>query len=106
MWSITPAFPEKLQPFHESPQIQYIALFLVLLTCTNFKNSTSNVPVDEVSQHKRTTMLFEHIVTKTNKVAIGPLEYCGNGGVIRSTHKKKLYVFLTTFGKYTNNFIN
>jgi hypothetical protein len=51
-------------------------------------------------------MLFEHIVTKTNKVAIGPLEYCGNGGVIHSTHKKKLYVFLTTLGKYTNNFID
>lgn len=46
-------------------------------------------------------MLFEYIVAKTNKVAIGPLEYCGNGEVIRSTHKKKLYVFSTTFDKYT-----
>ena len=45
-------------------------------------------------------MLFEYIVAKTNKVVIGPLGYCGNCEVIHSTHKKRLYVFSTTFDKY------
>lgn len=34
-------------------------------------------------------MLFRYIVTKTNKVAIGPLEYCGNGTIIWSTRGEK-----------------
>jgi len=39
---------------------------------------------------ERRKMLFSHIVTKTRKVAIGPLEYCGNGTIIRTSHGEKL----------------
>lgn len=37
-------------------------------------------------------MLFEHIVKNTQKVAIGPLEYCGNGKVVWGTHNEKRYL--------------
>ena len=36
-------------------------------------------------------MLFKTIVNSQKDVAIGPLEYCGNGTVIRTTHKQKKY---------------
>jgi hypothetical protein len=70
-----------------------LLFFLAQFICINFITNCSNVPVAEVSRENRETMLFEHIVKNTNKVAIGPLEYCGNGRVIRTTHNKKLYVF-------------
>lgn len=41
-------------------------------------------------QNEHKTMLFKHIVTKTKKVAIGPLEYCGNGIVVKTTHGKNI----------------
>jgi len=37
-------------------------------------------------------MLFSTIVSDTRAVAIGPLEYCGNGKVIKMPHGKTVYV--------------
>ena len=48
------------------------------------------------SRHERITdltrqkMLFKHIVQNTDSVTIGPLEYCGNGLTICSSHRVKL----------------
>lgn len=39
-------------------------------------------------------MLFSTILSDTRGVAIGPLEYCGNGKVIKLPHGKTLYVLL------------
>lgn len=39
-------------------------------------------------------MLFRNIVSKnTTDVAIGPLEYCGSGRMVKTTQGKKVYVF-------------
>ncbi|KAF7422802.1 hypothetical protein PC9H_010961 [Pleurotus ostreatus] len=38
---------------------------------------------------ERKTHLFSKIVKKSASVAIGPLEYCGNGHIIMTTHQKK-----------------
>jgi len=42
-------------------------------------------------------MLFNTIVSDTRAVAIGPLEYCGNGRVIKLPHGKTLYDSLPAF---------
>lgn len=49
-----------------------LALFLIYLC---FRDSA--VPYEIVGQDRK-RMLFSYIVEKTQKVAIGPLEYCGN----------------------------
>ena len=49
--------------------------------------------ITQISGIARQKMLFEHLVCKTKRVAIGPLEYCGNGLVVHSTHRKKMFVW-------------
>lgn len=49
----------------------------------------SNPIVEEIVGQKRDSMLFKNIVNSERDVAIGPLEYCGNGTVIRMAHGKK-----------------
>ena len=40
----------------------------------------------QILGQERKQMLIQDIINNTNKVAIGPLEYCGNGTVIHTTH--------------------
>lgn len=42
---------------------------------------------------ERAKLLFQYIVEKTNKVAIGPLEYCGNAIVLRTPHGQMYVAF-------------
>ncbi|KAJ8692913.1 hypothetical protein PTI98_010179 [Pleurotus ostreatus] len=44
---------------------------------------------DLITGVERKTRLFSEIVKKSASVAIGPLEYCGNGRIIMTTHQKK-----------------
>lgn len=57
----------------------------------------SKKTIVEITGQKRRTMLFSTIVSNTRAVAIGPLEYCGNGRVIKLPHGKTLYVLLRVF---------
>lgn len=41
--------------------------------------------LESVTSAEQQKLTFEHIVWKTNGVAVGPLEYCGNALVLRST---------------------
>lgn len=40
-------------------------------------------------------MLFLYIVQKTNKVSIGPLEYCGHGTLVKTTHQQLMSAYFT-----------
>ncbi|KAJ3506414.1 hypothetical protein NLJ89_g6883 [Agrocybe chaxingu] len=71
IWSIVPNFPPNSQ-------------LSVSLNINSKKN------IRHVTGTERETMLFAYIVTKTRYAAIGPLEYCGHGKVVRTTHQKKL----------------
>ncbi|KDR72182.1 hypothetical protein GALMADRAFT_765704 [Galerina marginata CBS 339.88] len=46
--------------------------------------------LERITGTTRQKMLFKHIVKNTNSVAVGPLEYCGNGVIVRSSHRVKL----------------
>ncbi|KIM36355.1 hypothetical protein M413DRAFT_14026 [Hebeloma cylindrosporum] len=71
VWSITPCFPEN--------------------SCIDpSTGKRSNKTIIEVTGQKRHAMLFSTIVSDTRAVAIGPLEYCGNGKVIKLPHGKTL----------------
>lgn len=37
---------------------------------------------------------FEAVVSGTEGVAIGPLEYCGNGQVLKDSHQQLMYAFI------------
>lgn len=52
--------------------------------------TVSHAEINVVTGSDRDKMLFDYIVTQTKKVAIGPLEYCGNGTIVRTTHSKPL----------------
>ena len=52
----------------------------------------TQVQVTQVTGSKRHAMLFTTIVQDTKAVAIGPLEYCGNGKVIQLPHGKAMYM--------------
>jgi len=39
-------------------------------------------------------MFFKTIVADTKAVAIGPLEYCGNGKVVQLPHGKKMCILI------------
>ncbi|KAH6888948.1 hypothetical protein BKA70DRAFT_1121340 [Coprinopsis sp. MPI-PUGE-AT-0042] len=70
IWTVLPAFPPRSRPI---PTKRF-----------------SQVPVNMFKKHSLT---FQHIVTCTNKVSIGPLEYCGHGKriVIRGSHNPVKY---------------
>jgi hypothetical protein len=62
-------------------------------------------PVSEVTGKNRQDMLFKTIVNRQKDVAVGPLEYCGNGTVIRTTHgKKRCLSLLRIFMHLTDHF--
>ena len=42
-----------------------------------------------MTEEEHRKALFDYIVMKTKKVAIGPLEYCGNGTVIQAPSGKE-----------------
>ena len=46
----------------------------------NFRNL-----IQQLKGRERDVMLFRNII-KTNGVAIGPLEYCGNGRLVKGPH--------------------
>jgi hypothetical protein len=55
-----------------------------------FLNNQFRSRPERITDPTRQKMLFKHIVQNTDSVAIGPLEYCGNGLTIRSSHRVKL----------------
>lgn len=46
--------------------------------------------VEHINGLERMSMTFRHIVTKTNDVSIGPLEYCGSGIAVRQRSGRRL----------------
>jgi hypothetical protein len=45
-------------------------------------------------------MLFKNIL-KTNRVSIGPLEYCGNAQVVKGPNNTSLYVEFLYFNAFS-----
>ncbi|KAF8152979.1 hypothetical protein B0H34DRAFT_677203 [Crassisporium funariophilum] len=69
-WSVTPTFPLNSRVDRKARN----------------PSSTPNLIVGK----ERESLLFKHIVLNSSDVAIGPLEYCGNGRVIYTSHGEKL----------------
>ncbi len=89
IWSVTSLFPGFLVTSADDilDRKYNIYLFhLIFWLSANF----SYPLLTEITGPKRMSMLFETIVQKTNNVAVGPLEYCGNGTVILTTHRKRM----------------
>ena len=91
VWSITPKFPSN-SCFLDEPYV-YISQFYCLLSEASFFICSSNKSISLIEGLERDGKLFKNIVKSTNKVAIGPLEYCGNAHVIQGPHGRELYVF-------------
>ncbi|KAF8054957.1 hypothetical protein FPV67DRAFT_1459652 [Lyophyllum atratum] len=71
-WSVTPAFPSNSRVDRNA----------------HHPSSSTNL----ITGSDRERLLFKHIVLNSSDVAIGPLEYCGNGRVINTSHGAKLCV--------------
>ncbi|KAF8072162.1 hypothetical protein FPV67DRAFT_1779227 [Lyophyllum atratum] len=57
---------------------------------TSSSQKMTSTEIEPVIGADRTKLLFKTIVEETCSVAIGPLEYCGNGRVVRDNHGRKL----------------
>lgn len=62
--------------------------FLCEVYLINRRNRSKKVIIP-VGGQDREAMLFGNIL-KTRNVAIGPLEYCGNGRIVRTSHGEKM----------------
>jgi len=81
IWSIIPAFPtnsyDKL-----SDHLWYVSFFIYYTE--NDKIIWNSQPdIVHITGQEWNAMLFSHIVKNTRNVAIGPLEYCGNGRIVQ-----------------------
>ena len=94
VWSITPCFPENSHVLPTTNR-RYIKSVPDSSSVTDLWIFRSNKRIVRVIGQKRHAMLFNTIVLDTRAVAIGPLEYCGNGRVIKLPHGKTLYVLPT-----------
>lgn len=92
IWSLTAPFPPNSRPSIEHDHMYCFSSFHVCCILLMFRISISGMIVtfDDKEKKKR---LFQTIVSQTNSVAIGPLEYCGNGASILLPSGKKLCVF-------------
>ncbi|KAJ3536588.1 hypothetical protein NMY22_g5976 [Coprinellus aureogranulatus] len=57
--------------------------------------------VTQLSKEKQESMEFKNIILDSNRVAIGPLEYCGHGKVVKTSQKKgkrTKYIPLAVYG--------
>jgi hypothetical protein len=54
-----------------------------------FDSRLSKASIRQFLKKEREEAMFEYIITRTKQVAIGPLEYCGNAKVIKTSHGKK-----------------
>jgi hypothetical protein len=78
MWSITRNFPPTLLW-----KDRYV-LVSVRIPSRNLTLFSARPPkIVPITGSAREAMLFKHIVQNTQSVSIGPLEYCGNGHVVR-----------------------
>ncbi|KAF4571715.1 hypothetical protein EYR40_008235 [Pleurotus pulmonarius] len=96
---INPEYYESIVPYDfmdkTRPRKQTYLYYQAHKTCGKQLWTIAKIPsshaetFDLITGTERETRLFSNIVKKSASVAIGPLEYCGNGRIMMTTHQKK-----------------
>lgn len=86
IWTMVPPFPSNSR--YKKTTKKYVTPKLYIYDLSNLKAFSPQV-IEIIDGAERQKKMFRHIVTKTNNVAIGPLEYFGHSVVYKMANGKK-----------------